>query len=94
MTEQDRDRIIADKATIQFRKDILSAIASLDHGACSEFILACLDYDTNGVIKTEFEHETAKALFTLAKPQLDEAMEQYIKGRWQRIEAINKRWGK
>lgn len=90
----DRERIIADKVTILFRKDILSAIASLEDGACAEFIKACLDYDSNGVIKTEFEHETVKAFFTLARPQLDEAMQQYVKGRQQRINAINKRWNK
>ena len=90
----DEARIIAEKKTIQFRKDLLSAIASLDDGACSEFLKACLDYDTNGVIKTEFEHETVKAFFTLARPQLDEAMQQYVKGRQQRINAINKRWNK
>ena len=90
----DRERIISDKCTIMFRKDTLSAIASLDSGACSEFILACLQYDTDGVIEENFKFDTAKALFTLAKPQLDEAMEQYIKCRQQRIDTINKRWGK
>ena len=90
----DREKIISDKATIQFRKDTLQAVATLDTGACSEFINACLDYDDNGVIKTDFTHDTARALFTLAIPQLDEAMQQYIKGRQQRIDAINKRWGK
>lgn len=87
----DRERIIADKATILFRKDTLSAIASLDQGACAEFINACLDYDNNGVIKADFQNETARALFTLAMPQLDEAMEQYITGRQQRIDAARKR---
>lgn len=90
----DRERIIADKATILFRKDTLSAIAALDDGACAEFILACLDYDTFGVIKENFKHETARALFTLARPQLDEAMQQYITGRQQRIDAANRRWKK
>ena len=90
----DREKIIADKATIQFKKDTLSAIATLDTGACSEFIKACLDYDNDGVIKTDFEHESAKALFILAKPQLDDAMEQYIKGRQQRIDAVRSRYAK
>lgn len=90
----DRERIIAEKATIQFKKDTLKAIATLDHGACAEFINACLEYDDTGVIKTDFEHETAKALFTLAIPQLNDAMEQYIKGRQQRINAIRARYKK
>lgn len=90
----DRERIISEKATIMFRKDTLAAIASLDKGACAEFINACLDYDSSGDIKTNFKHETAKALFALAMPQLDEAMQQYIIGRQQRIDAAKKRWGK
>ncbi len=90
----DREKIVSDKATIQFRKDTLQAVATLDTGACSEFINACLDYDNNGVIKTDFEHDTARALFTLAKPQLDEAMEKYVKGRQQRIDAINARYNR
>lgn len=90
----DRERIIADKSTILFRKDTLSAIAALDDGACAEFIRACLDYDTGEIIKEHFEHETARALFTLARPQLDEAMQQYITGRQQRIDAANRRWKK
>lgn len=92
--QPDREKIISEKATIQFKKDTLSAIASLDTGACSEFINACLDYDNYGVIKTDFKHETAKALFILAKPQLDDAMEQYVKGRQQRINAIRARYNK
>ena len=90
----DKEKIVSEKATILFRKDTLAAIASLDHGACAEFINACLDYDSNGVIKTDFKYESAKALFTLARPQLDEAMQQYIVGREQRINAAKKRWGK
>jgi hypothetical protein len=90
----DRERIISEKTTIQFRKDTLQAIASLDKGACSEFINACLEYDSTGVIKTDFKHEAAGALFALAKSQLDDAMEQYIKGRQQKIDAIRKRYQK
>ena len=86
----DRERIISDKVTIQFRKDTLKAVATLDHGAVAEFINACLDYDSTGEIKTDFKHESAGALFTLAIPQLDEAMEKYIKGREQRIDAGRK----
>lgn len=88
----DRERIIAEKATILFRKDTLAAIASLDDGACAEFINACLEYDGSGEIKTDFKNETARALFAVARPQLDEAMEQYITGRQQRIDAATKRW--
>lgn len=86
----DRERIISSKATIQFRKDTLKAVATLDQGAVAEFINACLDYDSTGVIKTDFKYEAAGALFTLAIPQLDEAMAKYIKGREQRLEAARK----
>ena len=86
----DREQIIAQKTTIQFNKDTLKGIASLEKGACAEFINACLEYDSTGVIKTDFKHEGAQALFAVAIPQLDKAMEQYIAGREQRIEAGRK----
>lgn len=90
----DREKIISEKATIQFRKDTLQAVASLDKGACAEFINACLDYDNTGVIKEDFTHESARVLFLLARTQLDESMEQYITARQQRIDAVKKRWQK
>ena len=88
--QKDIERIIKGKPTIQFRKDTLMAIATIESGACSEFINACLIYDGTGEITTDFHSESAKALFTLAKPQLDEARSQYINATLQRINAGKK----
>lgn len=85
----------SEKATIQFNKDTLRTVITLDDkSACAEFIEACLDYDDSEIIKEKFMHEGAGLMFTHAKPQLDEAKEQYNRKIQQRIDAANKRWEK
>lgn len=86
-----------EKPTIQFNKATLRTVISLDKGrnsACAEFLEACLNYDDDGVVQDDFKHDTAAVMFTHARPQLDTAMEQYIRMREQRKAAARKRWEK
>lgn len=85
------------KPTIQFNKETLRTVISLDkdkNSACAEFLEACLNYDDDGVIQEHFKHDTAEIMFIHARPQLDNAMEQYKRMVEQRSAAARARWEK